>query len=151
MALVRKLMQLHGAGLERVTEILGATEDGRHILEERLAKDDLVAALLVLHGVHPEAFEMRVEKAVQRLRAGGGAGRNAELLHSEEGVVRIRVEAGRGCAPEGEIRSLVEATIRDCAPDAEAVEVVFSSPASHDPVSTLVQLQTDSVLLRQAQ
>lgn len=151
MALIRKLMQLHGAGLERMSEILGTTEDGRRILEERLAKDELVSALLLLHGVHPEGFEMRVKKAFQKLHAAGGMGRHAELVDVQERVVRVRIEGARGCASETEARALVENTIRDCAPDAERVEVVFSSSSVHESLSsTLVQLQTDSVLLKQA-
>ena len=55
--LVRELLDFHRAGLARMIELSG---DG-----ERLAADPQVAPVLLLHGLHPEALGVRVERALE--------------------------------------------------------------------------------------
>src|SRR5277367_6027205 len=51
--LVQLVMELHGAGVERILEVVYSTgEEGDNIIQ-RLGRDELVASLLVLHGLHP--------------------------------------------------------------------------------------------------
>jgi len=59
---VRLVVELYGAGLERVVEMAG--ED----VLERLVKDELVASLLVLHDLHPKNTETRVLEALDQVR-----------------------------------------------------------------------------------
>ncbi|HLX88374.1 MAG TPA: hypothetical protein VKR22_07975, partial [Acidimicrobiales bacterium] len=59
--LVRALTDLYGAGLARTLELLVGDD---RAAAERLAADDLVASLLLLHGLHPEALPARVRRAV---------------------------------------------------------------------------------------
>jgi hypothetical protein len=51
--LVRCIVSLYGAGLERMMEILDQNEADKLI--DRLVSDRLLASLLVLHGLHQEA------------------------------------------------------------------------------------------------
>ena len=46
--LVQLVMDLHGAGLERMLELIRATGDGGESIIQKLGRDDLVASLLVL-------------------------------------------------------------------------------------------------------
>ena len=65
--LVRLLMELYGSALVRVLEIVDDTESADEIFD-RLAADDLVASLLVLHGLHPLNIETRIVRALDRVR-----------------------------------------------------------------------------------
>ena len=66
--LVRLVVDLYGAGLERLLEIVH--ESGRldDELLDRLAADDLVASLLLVHGLHPYDVETRVARALDGVR-----------------------------------------------------------------------------------
>ncbi len=60
------VMELHGAGLERILEILRANgQTGQSVLDS-LGRDDLVSSLLVLYGLHPLGIEERVRQAIDK-------------------------------------------------------------------------------------
>jgi hypothetical protein len=113
--LVQLVMELHGAGLERILEILhSAGETGQSVLGT-LGRDDVVSSLLVLYGLHPLGLEERVhqalEKANRQMRARDGC---VELLSIEDGAVRLHLKAnGHGPA----LKEVVEAAIFQAAPD----------------------------------
>ena len=96
--LVRALTELYGEGLAR---IVAMTPDPRE-----LARDELVAQLLVLHDLHPVPLEDRVRRALAEV---GGA----ELVGIADGVVTLR-----GCSPAA------EAAIQRAAPDVERIDDV---------------------------
>src|ERR1700756_6954 len=54
--LVREVVGLYGAGLERIVQLAPD-------LAERLAADDLVASLLLVHGLHPHDVHRRGDDA----------------------------------------------------------------------------------------
>ena len=79
--LVRVVTDLYGAGLERLLDI--AYESGR--LDDELlgllADDELVASLLLVHGLHPYDVRTRVERALEGVRPYlGSHGGDVELL-----------------------------------------------------------------------
>lgn len=90
--LVREIVGLYGAGLERVMAIV--TETGAAGTLRALVDDPLVSGLLVLHDLHPLTTAERVRAALD----GHPHGRGAELLGVEDGVVRLRLE-GPAAAP----------------------------------------------------
>src|SRR5690349_21380757 len=58
--IVGALLELHGAGLEKILEhVAGIGEDGLAAIDA-LARDELVGSLLLLHGLHPLDVETRV-------------------------------------------------------------------------------------------
>src|SRR5580692_2146534 len=87
--LVQLVMDLHGAGIERMLELVRADATGGEGLIYKLGRDELVASLLVLYGLHPLDLEARVvealDKARARLRSHQG---EAELLSIQDGTVR---------------------------------------------------------------
>lgn len=113
--LVRALLDLHAAGLGRILDTAGRESS----LVARLADDDLVSTLLLLHGLHPQPLEQRLSRALERhqprLRALGGA---VELIEASEESVRLRV---RGESTPV-LRAAVEEVVTQAAPDA-AVEI----------------------------
>ena len=118
--LVQLVMDLHGAGLERMLELIRALGDGGEILVDQLGRDDLVCSLLVLYGLHPLNLEARVlqgiDKLGSRLRSHDA---EVELLSMEDGAVRLRLLAhGHGCGSSPQsLRELIEDALYQAAPD----------------------------------
>jgi Fe-S cluster biogenesis protein NfuA len=128
--LVRRLVSLYGAGLRRVLELVA--ERGRldAPLAERLAGDELVSSLLLLHGLHPSPVEERVARAADALRDRLGA--EVTLVGVDaEGVVRVRVDApgDARCGFSGAaLARAVEQAIVEAAPEVRRVEVEGLAP-----------------------
>jgi Fe-S cluster biogenesis protein NfuA len=119
-ALVQLLLDLHGAGFERVMEIVAKNyESGQRTIDD-LGRDPLVGNLLVLYGLHPLDVESRVAQAVERVRPhvrrGGG---ELDLLGIEAGVVRLQLQVtGHGCGSTGKtLKKLVEDAFYEAVPD----------------------------------
>jgi Fe-S cluster biogenesis protein NfuA len=121
--LVQALLELHGAGLERMIRHLEAA--GPAALEA-CTRDGVVAGLLLLHGLHPVGLESRVLQALDevrpRLRAHHG---DVELIGVAEGVVRLRLLGScHGCASSAAtLKQTIEQAVLGRAPDAVALEV----------------------------
>lgn len=116
--LVRELLDFHRSGIERLVALSG--EDAR------ISSDPKVAPLLLLHGLHPEALQKRVERALEKVRpyleSHGGS---VELVGIEEGRVRLRLQGScNGCpSSSATIRGAIEEAIVAAAPDAAGIEV----------------------------
>jgi Fe-S cluster biogenesis protein NfuA len=128
--LLQSVMDLHGAVVSRIVELLDSSEAGRASLA-RLGSDPLVCGLLVLYGVHPIALPDRVARAVEmaapQLRKHGGS---AELLGIADAVVRVKIQSsGHGCGSSTDaLKSTLEQAILEAAP--EVVEVVVEGAPS---------------------
>ena len=130
--LVRLTADLYGAGIERILEIVydaGQLDDD---VLAALAKDDLVASLLLVHGLHPYDVGMRVEQALESVRPYlGSHGGDVELLDvSDEGVVRLRLLGSCDGCPSSSVtlKLAVEGAIEAAAPEVTTIEVEEASP-----------------------
>jgi Fe-S cluster biogenesis protein NfuA len=130
--LVATLMELHGAGLDRLLMQLRQSADSTSLLE-RLASDDLVRSLLLLHGLHPATLESRVRDALDQtrpyLRSHGG---NVTLVAIEhDGTVRLRMQGScHGCPSSSvTLKLAIEKAIHDAAPDVTAIVLEDESHA----------------------
>ena len=82
--LVREVVGLYGAGLERIMAL------GDAGMPERLVTDDLVASLLLVHGLHPHDVRRRVSDALDRVRPYlGSHGGDVDLLDVSGDTVRL--------------------------------------------------------------
>jgi Fe-S cluster biogenesis protein NfuA/nitrite reductase/ring-hydroxylating ferredoxin subunit len=139
--LVRLVVDLYGAGLERLLEIAhdcGRLDDD---LLDRLAADDLVAGLLAVHGLHPYALDTRVARALDGVRPYlGSHGGDVEFLGlTEDGVVRLRMLGScDGCPSSSVTLTLaVETAIRTAAPEVSGIEVEEAGDGAVIPVAAL--------------
>ena len=124
--LVGAVLDLHREGLARALELLSTSGEPGRALVEALARDGLVASLLVLHDLHPHPLEERVRSAIDTIRAHLGVqGATVELVEVQGGVARVRVERRAGHAATAQsLREAIEDAIREKAPDAAGVEIV---------------------------
>jgi Fe-S cluster biogenesis protein NfuA/nitrite reductase/ring-hydroxylating ferredoxin subunit len=118
------VMVLYGAGLERTVDLV--LESGRRDLARRLADDEIVGNLLVLHDLHPDDVLTRVNDALERVRPylGSHAG-GVELLGVDEaGIAHVRLQGSCDGCPSSAltVASAIEDAILQAAPDVVAVE-----------------------------
>jgi Fe-S cluster biogenesis protein NfuA len=131
LALMQSLMDLHGAGLTRIVELLANADESGRLALANLGVDPLVCGLLVLYGIHPVSLEERVtaavEKAAPQLRKQGGS---VELRGISDGLVRLSVRSsGNGCHSSADaLQKIVEQAIREVAP--EVIEVLNENTVS---------------------
>jgi Fe-S cluster biogenesis protein NfuA/nitrite reductase/ring-hydroxylating ferredoxin subunit len=148
--LVRLVVDLYGAGLERLLEVVyDAGALGDQVLD-RLAADDLVSGLLLVHGLHPYGVEDRIARALDDVRPYlGSHGGDVELLDvSDDGVVRLRMLGSCDGCPSSAVtlQLAVEGAITAAAPEVTAVEV---SEAPSEAVASLIPLEALTVRLRE--
>lgn len=125
--LVGLVVELYGAGLARVLEVVhdaGALSDP---VLAALADDDLVASLLLVHGLHPYGVVDRVEQALAKVRPYlSSHGGDVELLGvGDDGAVRLRMTGGGGgCGSSpSTLQHAVEAAIEAGAPEVVRIDV----------------------------
>jgi Fe-S cluster biogenesis protein NfuA len=133
--LVQLLMDVHGAGLERMMEIVFEsmnTTPGSAI--EKLGQDSMTGSLLLLYSLHPEDLETRVQKAVDRLRPRLRKLSCAiELVEIRDGSVQLRLAvAGHGCGSSTkDLQALVEEGVYEFAPDVTSLDILgLETPAA---------------------
>ncbi|MDF3299053.1 NifU family protein [Streptomyces tropicalis] len=141
---VRVLTEVYGEALARVVD----RADGE--LAGRLAGDELVGHLMVLHGIHPESAERRAARAVERLRpAVRERGGDLEWAGVEDGpdgpVARVRLTSGGGCGSgcgsggPDDVADAVRAAVLAAAPELAAVEPL-PQPAARPAAPAFVPL-----------
>ena len=118
------LLDLYGEGLARMMEVVAEGEE-REKTFEAFAGDDLVAHLLLLHGLHPLDLETRVIGALDEVRpylqSHGG---NVELIGIESNVARLRLEGSCDGCPSSTmtLKLAIEEAVQKAAPDLEGIE-----------------------------
>jgi Fe-S cluster biogenesis protein NfuA/nitrite reductase/ring-hydroxylating ferredoxin subunit len=140
------LLDLYGEGLARIVERLG---EGGGDLPARLAEDELVSHLLLLHDLHPVDVESRVVGALDEVRpyleSHGG---NVELVAVADGVVRLRLQGSCSGCPSSAmtLKLAIEDAIHKAAPEVETVEADGASEPAAEP--KLLQLEVSGSLDR---
>jgi Fe-S cluster biogenesis protein NfuA/nitrite reductase/ring-hydroxylating ferredoxin subunit len=142
--LVAEVADLYGAGLRRVLELV----DEQTV--ERLAGDDLIASLLLVHGLHPHDVHARVAAALDSVRPYlGSHGGDVRLLDVVDTVVRLELTGNcRGCPSSSATLELaVREAVRAAAPEIETIDVAASAASttiSTDSLFTRVRGDTPS-------
>jgi Fe-S cluster biogenesis protein NfuA len=141
--------ELYGAGLARVVELILEPAVPADSLLGRIVADELLASLLVLHGLHPDSLSARVERALTSCRPYlASHGGDVELLEldSVSGSARLRLLGScDGCpSSSATLRYAVEQAIAEAAPEIVRIEVEGlddeSDAPAIDPLSIPVTL-----------
>jgi Fe-S cluster biogenesis protein NfuA/nitrite reductase/ring-hydroxylating ferredoxin subunit len=145
--LVREVAGLYGAGLERIMRLAAETSGADAGLAERLATDDLVASLLLVHGLHPHDVHRRVSDALDQVRPYlGSHGGDVDLIDITDGPEGARVLLSfkgscKSCPSSAVTLELaVEDAVRAAAPEISSIEVVAAEAQSTNviPVESLM-------------
>ncbi len=118
--LLQSMMDLHGAAMSRLVELLSESgEAGRSALTN-LGSDPLICGLLVLYGIHPVPLQERVSRAVDKVRPQlQKHGGSVEVIEVAEDTVRVNIQSsaqGCGSSPDA-VKATVEQAILEAAPD----------------------------------
>ncbi|WP_278315212.1 NifU family protein [Lolliginicoccus levis] len=131
-SLVREVVGLYGAGLEQVLRVIREHDSG--VILRTIADDDLVASLLLVHGLHPDDVEARVRKALDSVRPYlGSHGGDVDLVGVEDGVVRLRFQGTCKSCPSSSVtlELAVEDAVRSAAPEITDIQVDTGEQADH--------------------
>ena len=133
--LLRLVTELYGGGLERVVAL--AREDAPELID-RLLADELVASLLLVHGLHPESVTARVEQALESVRPFLAThDGDVELLDVDEdaGAVHLRLLGSCDGCPSSAVtlRDAVERAIVEAAPEITIIDVEQPSAEAPEP------------------
>jgi Fe-S cluster biogenesis protein NfuA/nitrite reductase/ring-hydroxylating ferredoxin subunit len=124
--LVSAVVQMYGAGLERILAALFEAGPEGERIAAALPDDPMVATLLLIHDLHPVALEQRVQQALDSVRpymeSHGG---NVELLSLERGIARIHLQGScSDCSASSVTLELaIKQALEEAAPDLEGLEV----------------------------
>ena len=148
--LAGELTELYGAALERMVAI--ATESAPELVG-RFAADELVASLMLVHGLHPHGVERRIEDALDSVRpylgSHGGDVTLLEVVDGAEGMtVRLQFAGSCKSCPSSAVtlEFAVEDAVRAAAPEITTIEVVAAESASAASSSGLISV--DSLMSR---
>jgi Fe-S cluster biogenesis protein NfuA/nitrite reductase/ring-hydroxylating ferredoxin subunit len=132
--LVGEVVDLYGAGLSR---ILTAADPG---MLNRLVADDLVASLLLVHGLHPHDVRRRVSDALDRVRPYlGSHGGDVHLLDIVGDTVQLQFAGSCKSCPSSAVtlELAVEDAIRAAAPEITSIELVTPEAAPAEPTALI--------------
>ncbi|MCM2411218.1 NifU family protein [Streptomyces sp. RKAG290] len=148
--LVRLVVDFYGAGLERLLGLVheqGRLDDG---VLAALAADDLVATVLLVHGLHPYGVETRVEQALESVRPYlGSHGGDVELLAvTDDGTVRLRLLGSCDGCPSSSVtlKLAVQGAVEAAAPEITSIEVETAADEDAGAAGPLVPV--DSLFAR---
>jgi Fe-S cluster biogenesis protein NfuA/nitrite reductase/ring-hydroxylating ferredoxin subunit len=140
--LVREVTDLYGAGLERM---MGLAVAANPALAEAFTRDDLVASLLLVHGLHPHSVERRISDALDTVRPYlGSHGGDVSLLEVHGDVVRLQFSGSCKSCPSSAVtlELAVEDAVRAAAPEISSIEVVAADKDSNSGVIPAESLLT---------
>jgi Fe-S cluster biogenesis protein NfuA/nitrite reductase/ring-hydroxylating ferredoxin subunit len=144
--LAAELTDLYGAALERMVSIVA--ESAPELVGE-FAADELVASLMLVHGLHPYGVERRIEDALDSVRPYlGSHGGDVTLLEVADDVVRLQFAGSCKSCPSSAVtlELAVEDAVRAAAPEITSIEVVAEAASSASPSSGLISV--DSLMSR---
>jgi Fe-S cluster biogenesis protein NfuA len=128
------LMDVHGAGLERMMEIVFESGSPGPAIVDNLARDSIVSSLLLLYSLHPDDLETRVQKAMESMRPRlRKLACSAEIIRIKDGAVQVNVTTtGHSCGSSTkDVRAIVEDGVYEFAPDVAALEILgLEEPSS---------------------
>jgi Fe-S cluster biogenesis protein NfuA len=124
--LVRAVVGLYGAGLERIVERLQAHPDADRLVRD-LAADDIVGNLLLLHDLHPDSVETRIVAALDRVRPYLGSHAGGIVYHGidDDGVAQLELSGSCDGCPSSAVtvQTTIERALLEAAPELTGVQV----------------------------
>ncbi len=122
--LVQLLMDIHGAGLERMMEIVSRSGAVGMEIIDHFGKDEVARNLLLLYGLHPVDLDTRVAEALETVRPYlRSRDANVELIGIAAGVVSVRLTGNAHGCTATTLKTAIEEALYNEAPDLVSVSV----------------------------
>jgi Fe-S cluster biogenesis protein NfuA len=140
--LLQSVMEMHGMALNRMLQQLAKTPEGEAAVIDAV-NDDLVSAMLLLHGLHPDDIETRVLRGIEKVRpylkSHGG---DVELSSVHDGIVHLVLHGSCGSCPSSSLtlKTAVEDALFEAAPDIVEIKA-DNAAAATSATSNLVMIQ----------
>lgn len=142
---VHEVVELYGNALTRVMQIVKNSP-----VVDQLIVDDLIASLLLVHGVHPHDMTDRVKHALDTVRPYlGSHGGDVHLTDIIDGVVRLEFSGSCQSCPSSAVtlELAVHDAIKAAAPEITTIEVVNTTTATNNNQDKTV-IPVESLLSR---
>ncbi|MFN2511486.1 MAG: Rieske 2Fe-2S domain-containing protein [Pyrinomonadaceae bacterium] len=122
--LVQIVLSLYGESLRRIIATFEAEPQRDQILG-RMANDEVIRSILLIHGLMPVSLYDRVAAKLNDFRPYlVSQGCDVELLGIDDARARIRLmRSGKGAPPIGVLKAEIENALSDVAPDLAGIEV----------------------------
>ena len=138
--LVQAVMNLHAEAFERVLDIVASAAP--EVVKD-LGADELVSRVLVLHGMHPDDFEARFARAIDRLEIffdSRGAG--IQVIEAAPELIRLRFNGSRPRSGPA-ARKAIEDAIYEAVPEVGEliVEGIEAQEPGFVPLASLLAVQ----------
>jgi Fe-S cluster biogenesis protein NfuA/nitrite reductase/ring-hydroxylating ferredoxin subunit len=131
-ACLQALLSLYGDGLARVLQLAGnAGAVGEHV-RTALLQDKLVRGLLLIHGLHPDSLETRLQAALAQVRpylkSHGG---NVELIQLKDEAALLSLQGTCQSCPSSAVtlELAVRNALEEHCPDLADFEVAGGQPS----------------------
>jgi len=119
--LLALLLDLHGRAFERLGAIVEASPV-RAALMEKIVDDRDIAAMLLLHGLHPQSVEERLRAVIARMgEVWSERGLHVELLSAGAGFAMVQLRRNGRAEPTERLRLEIESALTDAAPDLDDI------------------------------
>ncbi|MBM3576056.1 MAG: nitrogen fixation protein NifU [Alphaproteobacteria bacterium] len=134
--LVTLLLDLHGRALERLSAIIAGSGGGPALIEQ-IAEEKEIAAILLLHGLHPQSVEERLLGAIARMQPKWNArGLHVELIRAGKAFAIVQLRRNGLEEPGDQLRFEIESALTDAAPDLDDILIemdmteIYAEPAA---------------------
>jgi len=136
--LLQSVMDLHGAGMTRIVELLSDAGDAGRSSLDKLGADPMVCGLLVLYGIHPVAANERVRRAIEilapQLRK---LGASLEFVDFSNDVARLKMNTKQQTATHEKLRTTIEQAILAAAPEVLDIVIDGLTPPNFVPINMI--------------
>lgn len=142
--LLEASLDLHGLALARLIAIGQGGGDGAAIIS-RFVADEYVAAVMLLHGLHPDEAEVRLRRKLASMRSHWGVrGFRVDLLGVDGACANVGVRFGDDRSDRTAIRREIEDALTEAAPDLDRIIVedfdVATTSGLRVPVANAAEL-----------
>lgn len=139
--LLQAVLDFHAAGLERIMEIAVDSGLAGDAIIDKIAADELTSSMLLLHDLHPDDLETRIDRVLRKLQEMfASLGATLSLVAIEPGTVRLQFDSSRTWSGTP-VRASVENAIFQAAPEIGTVIIEGLKeplPANFVPLSDLL-------------
>ncbi len=127
--LLALVLDLHARSLARVTTIIAASDDGAAIFE-KIVEDRELRAMLLLHGLHPQSVENRLQDVIARMQPQWSArGLHVSLMSASKAFAMVQLQRNGVAEPTDQLRLEIENALTDAAPDLDDILIEMDMTA----------------------